>query len=126
MEVAPRRVRTRPRQRRGQLVHGYGVHLLFHVLAVLLGTAIGVAAAMWWTAPTVLGLVVTAAAIVLGVVLLLLQNSVLRAPQLPPRPDSYPSPEQPRRGGTRPELRNEPRSEDSTTRVINEEGSTGG
>ncbi|MCA1225418.1 hypothetical protein [Saccharopolyspora sp. 6M] len=80
---------------------GYAVHLLFHALAVLCGAALGIAGTLWWVggAPPVLWAAL--AALVLGVVVLVVQGRQLAAE---PRPARRPAPEPRPRQGTRPEL----------------------
>jgi hypothetical protein len=55
-------------------VRGYGVHLLFHVLAALLGVGCGASAALWWFAGTPSAREMLVGAALLGVLLLVLQG----------------------------------------------------
>ena len=52
-------------------MNGYGVHLLFHLVAIVIGTACGVAAGLWWFGLGPAWVFVTA--VVVGMLLLLLQ-----------------------------------------------------
>ena len=72
---------------------GYAVHLLCHLLAIICGAAAGIAGALWWFLDSAPGLWAAVAALVLGVLVLVMQWSVIRAAE-PERPQ--------RRGGTRP------------------------
>ncbi|WP_433869503.1 hypothetical protein [Saccharopolyspora sp. CA-218241] len=80
---------------------GYAVHLLFHLLAVVAGAGIGVGAALWWTGQQPFALWLAIAALVFGVLLLVLQGLFLarggQRSRTAPRP--APGPEL-RRDGT--------------------------
>lgn len=67
---------------------GYGVHLLFHVLALAVGAGMGVAGALWWLDHTNTALWLALAAVVGGVLLLTMQAFYIAAsePAPPPRP----------------------------------------
>ena len=56
-----------------QVVRGYAVHLLFHLLAAVAGCACGVAAGLWWFAGNPAGLWLFLSALVVGGVVLVLQ-----------------------------------------------------
>ena len=81
-------------------MQGYGVHLLFHALAVLCGAALGIAGTVWWAGGNPPVLWAALAALLLGVVVLVVQGRQLAAEPRPRRTASGTRP----RPGTRPEL----------------------
>lgn len=87
-------------------MQGYGVHLLFHVLAAACGAGCGVAAALWWHESLTFALVLAVAAFVVGLLILLAQSRYIAA-QRPDRPAAASggahAASRPRRG-TRPDL----------------------
>ncbi|MHA6805051.1 hypothetical protein [Salinifilum ghardaiensis] len=60
-------------------MQGYGVHLLFHVLAAACGAGCGVAAALWWHESLAFALVLAVAALVVGLLVLLAQGRYIAA-----------------------------------------------
>ena len=60
-------------------MRGYAVHLVFHLLAGLLGAIAGVAAGMWWTGRSPAALWLAIGALIIGFVVLLLQNLYINA-----------------------------------------------
>lgn len=92
---------------------GYGVHLLFHVLALAVGAGIGVAGALWWLSHNNAALWLGLAAVVGGVLLLTMQGFYIAAsgPAPQPRP-VMPRPAQPRppveRPAAEPSARSQP------------------
>lgn len=95
-------------------MRGYGVHLLFHLLAMLAGGVGGVALGMWWTGTVPSALWLAVAAFAAGVVVLALQGLYVTS-KTPPRRERRSAPQRtahrsapddavPRRGGTRPQM----------------------
>lgn len=70
-----------------QVVRGYAVHLLFHLLAAVVGGACGVAAGLWWYAGNPAGLWLFLSALVVGLVVLVLQALYIAVAE---PPDSVP------------------------------------
>ncbi|CAM01252.1 hypothetical protein A8924_2340 [Saccharopolyspora erythraea NRRL 2338] len=72
---------------------GYGVHLLFHLLAVVSGGAAGVAAGLWWFAANAVAMWIATAALVVGIIVLILEGLYISGVQnqgRPPRPARRP------------------------------------
>lgn len=97
-------------------MRGYAVHLIFHVLAVVIGAACGFAAGLWWFEVGPTALVVFFGTLLLGVVLLLAQAFYIRGVRgvrdsesvqpgsVAPRRGSAAGSNPPTRTGTRPDL----------------------
>lgn len=67
---------------------GYTVHLLFHLVAIVIGGAAGLAASLWWFGGQPAGLWLAIGALLVGVVLLALQLLYISRSQPPvPRYD---------------------------------------
>lgn len=96
-------------------MRGYTVHLLFHLLAIVVGSACGVAAGLWWFGGNPAGLWLCLSALVVGVVVLVLQTLYIGVSEPPsrqapsrqaakqrhqPSPDAHPA----LRTNTRPDL----------------------
>lgn len=93
---------------------GYAVHLLFHLLAIVCGAAVGIAGALWWFRGSAPALWAGVAALVLGVVVLIVEWRAITA-AAPREPAPAPRP----RGGTRPDMPAPAvRGHDGTTRQI--------
>jgi hypothetical protein len=56
------------------LVKGYTVHLLFHLLAMVVGGVLGAAAGLWWFAHNAMAMWAALGALVVGIMLLVLQG----------------------------------------------------
>lgn len=105
-------------------MRGYTVHLLFHLLAVVVGCACGVAAGLWWYAGSPAGLWLCLSALVVGAVVLVLQTLYIRV--------SEPLDDLPRQGqrertlntSTRPDL--EPVERSAPPRVVGGQRATAG
>lgn len=65
---------------------GYTVHLLFHLVAIVIGAAAGLAASLWWFGGEPTGLWLAIGALLIGVVLLALQLFYISRSQ-PPVPE---------------------------------------
>lgn len=86
---------------------GYGVHLLFHLLALMVGAACGAIAGMWWFGHDEAVRWLALAALVAGILVLTLHGFYIagsattwdEVPQARPRPSVRPS--QRHDGGTR-------------------------
>lgn len=67
---------------------GYTVHLLFHLVAIVIGAAAGLAASLWWFGGEPAGLWLAIGALLVGLVLLALQLAYISRSQPPvPRYD---------------------------------------
>lgn len=100
-------------------MRGYGMHLLFHLLAMLAGGVGGVALGMWWTETVPSAIWLAVAAFAAGVVVVALQALYVTA-KTPPRRarrsaskaavrrsaarETPPGESDARRGGTRPQV----------------------
>lgn len=71
-----------------QFVRGYTVHLLFHLLAVIVGCACGLAAGLWWYGGNPAGLWLFLSALAVGAVVLVLQTLYITVSE--PAPDAVP------------------------------------
>lgn len=80
---------------------GYAVHLLFHALTLLCGTAMGVAGTLWWSTGVVPAGWAALAALLLGIAVLVLQWRHISASA--PRRDAHRT-NPARRSDTRPDL----------------------
>ncbi|MCI2419966.1 hypothetical protein MOQ72_21190 [Saccharopolyspora sp. K220] len=92
-------------------MRGYTVHLLFHLLAMAAGAACGVAGGLWWFGGDPTGLWLAIGALVVGIIVLILENLYISASQPPPYPPPpavshprIPMPPQRPRERTRPDL----------------------
>lgn len=59
-------------------MRGYGVHLLFHLLAAVIGVACGTAGVLWWFGGVPMARWMLSGTILLGVLLLVLQTLYIR------------------------------------------------
>ncbi len=62
---------------------GYTVHLLFHLVAIVIGGAAGLAASLWWFRGDPAGLWLSIGALLVGVVVLVLQLVYINRSQPP-------------------------------------------
>lgn len=65
---------------------GYTVHLLFHLVAIVIGGAAGLAASLWWFRGDPGGLWLAIGALLVGVVVLVLQLLYISRDEPPPVP----------------------------------------
>lgn len=100
-----------------QVVRGYAVHLLFHLLAAVAGCACGVAAGLWWFASNPAGLWLFLSALAVGGVVLVLQALCITvADPRDPRPRQR---ERALLTSTRPDLEPVAPAGSAPTRVVN-------
>lgn len=67
-------------------MRGYGVHLLFHILALAVGAGIGVAATIWQRSADNTALWLGLAAVVAGLLLLIMQGFYIAGSDPAPQP----------------------------------------
>jgi hypothetical protein len=94
-------------------VKGYGVHLLFHLLALAVGAALGVAVAMWWLGHSSMALWLALASIAAAILVLALQAFYIAGSKPPAATGFRPRPAV--RGGT--SIRADPTHGDGRTRA---------
>lgn len=86
----------------------YTVHLLFHLLALVVGFATGTTAGLWWFGNDMLAFWLAVGALAIGVLVLVLQAVYIAGSPAPPTTRAerarFPGARRQRTGGTLPEM----------------------